>query len=324
MQEKWRVLVTLDIPKIGIRMLEEYCKVEVNERDVALSKEEIMAKLHNKHALCCGAEDVIDVEVMDSAPKLKIIARYGVGYDKVDAEAATQRGILVTNTPGVLTEAVAEMTWCLLLCLARRIVEADTFIRSGLFRKSGSRALIGIEVKGKTLGIVGAGKIGTAVAKRSLGFGMNILYYDVIRNEEVEKIGARKVKLKYLLANSDFVTLHVSLTDETLHLIGKEELAFMKETAYLINTSRGQVVDERALVKALEKKQIAGAALDVYEDEPRISKELLKMKNVVLTPHIGSATKETWDKMSIMVANDCIAALKGEKPSHLVNPQILE
>lgn len=324
MQKKWRILITLNIPKIGIRMLEEYCKVEVNKKNVALSKKEIMAKLYDKDVLCCGAEDVVDAEVMDSAPKLKIIARYGVGYDKVDAEAAAQRGILVTNTPGVLTEAVGEMTWCLLLCLARRIVEADTFTRSGLFRRSGSCALIGIDVKGRTLGIVGAGKIGTAVAKRSVGFEMKILYHDVVRNKELEKIGARKVELKYLLANSDFVTLHVPLTDGTLHLIGKEELALMKETAYLINTSRGQVVDEAALVRALDEEQIAGAGLDVYENEPYITKELLKMKNVVLTPHIGSTTKETWDTMAVMMANDCITVLKGEKPSHLVNSEVLE
>ncbi len=322
--EKWQVLATLDIPEMGIRILEKYCKVEVNKKDVALSKEEIMAKLHNKHAVCCGAEDVIDAEVMDSAPNLKIIARYGVGYDKVDIEAATQRGILVTNTPGVLTEAVADMTWCLLLGLARRIVEADTFTRSGLFKRSGSRALTGIDIKEKTLGIIGAGKIGTAVAKRSVGFEMKILYYDVVRNEELEKIGARKVEFKYLLANSDFITLHVLLTDDTLHLIGEEELAFMKETAYLINTSRGQVVDEYALVKALARKQIAGAGLDVYENEPYIREELLEMKNILLTPHVGSTTKETWDTMAVMMANDCITALKGERPSHLVNPEVLE
>ncbi len=324
MQKKWRILITLNIPEIGVRILEECCEVEVNKKDVALSKKELIERVHDKHALCCGAEDVIDAEIMDSAPNLKIIARYGVGYDKVDVEAATQRGILVTNTPGVLAEAVADMTWCLLLGLARRIVEADTFTRNGLFKRSGPRALMGMDVKGKNLGIIGAGKIGTAVAKRSLGFGMNILYYDVARNEELEKIGARKVELKYLLMNSDFVTLHVSLSNETLHLIGKEELTLMKETAYLINTSRGQVVDEAALVRALDEEQIAGAGLDVYENEPYITKELLKMKNVVLAPHIGSITKETWDTMAVTMANDCITALKGERPLHLVNTKALK
>lgn len=324
MQEKWRVLITLDIPEIGVRILEKHCEVEVNKKDVALSKKELIERVYDKHALCCGAEDVIDAEIMNVASHLKIIARYGVGYDKVDVEAATQRGILVTNTPGVLTEAVADMTWCLLLGLARRIVEADTFTRNGLFKRSGSRTLMGIDVKEKTLGIIGAGKIGTAVAKRSLGFEMKILYHDVVRNEKLEKIGARKVELKYLLANSDFVTLHVSLTDDTLHLIGEEELALMKETAYLINTSRGQVVDECALVKALARKQIAGAGLDVYENEPHITKELLKMKNVLLTPHIGSTSKEIRDAMAMMMTNDCITVLKGENPSHLVNSQVLK
>ncbi len=322
MQKKWRLLITLDIPEIGVRILEKHCEVEVNKKDVALSKKELIERVYDKHALCCGAEDVIDAEIMDSAPNLKIITRYGIGYDKVDVEAATQRGILVTNTPGVLTEAVADMTWCLLLGLARRIVEADTFTRNGLFKRSGSRALTGIDVKEKTLGIIGAGKIGTAVAKRSVGFEMKILYYDVVRNEELEKIGARKVELKYLLANSDFITLHVLLTDDTLHLIGEEELALMKETAYLINISRGQVVDEYALVNALARKQIAGAGLDVYENELHITKELLKMKNVILTPHIGSTSKETRNAIAVMMANDCITALKGEKPSHLVNPEV--
>jgi len=323
MQKKWQVLITLDIPEIGIRMLKECCKVEVNKKDVALSKKEIIAKLRDKYALCCGAEDVIDAEVMDSAPNLKIIARYGVGYDKVDVKAATKRKILVTNTPEVLTDAVAEMTWCLLFCLARRIVEADNFVRKGKFKRSGPESLLGIDIRGKTLGIIGAGKIGTAVAKKSTGFNMDILYCEVVKNNELEKIGGKKVELNYLLKHADFVSLHVPLTSKTTHLVGERELNIMKKTAYLINTSRGKVVDEVALAKALNGKQIAGAALDVYENEPQINRELLGMRNVILTPHISSATKETRDKMSIMVAKDCIAVLKGEKLSHLVNPEVL-
>ena len=324
MQKTWRVLMTLDIPEAGIRILGEYCEVEVNREDVALSKKETMARLYDKHALCCGAEDVIDAEVMDSAPNLKIIARYGVGYDKVDVEVATQRGILVTNTPGVLTEAVAEMTWGLLLCLARRIIEADNFVRREEFKRSGPKSLLGTDIGGKTLGIIGAGKIGTAVAKKSIGFNMEILYCDPVGNDELDKMEAKKVKLDYLLEHSDFVSLHVALTSETTHLIGEKELGLMKKRAYLINTSRGKIINEAALVKALEKEQIAGAALDVYENEPRITKGLLGMKNVVLTPHIGSATRETRNKMSIMAAEDCLTALRGEKPSHLVNPEVLE
>jgi glyoxylate reductase len=288
-----------------------------------LSKGEITDKLHDKEALCCGVEDTIDSEIMDCGPNLKVIANYGVGYDNIDIEAATERRILVTNTPGVLTDAVAEMTWCLLLCIARRVVEADSFVRAGRYRASGPRFFLGAGIRGKTLGIIGTGRIGTAVAKKSIGFNLEILYCDLVKNQKLEKIGAKKVDLDYLLRHSDFVSLHVPLTHETAYLIGEKELTLMKKTTYLINTSRGKVVNEAALVEALEKKQIAGAALDVYENEPQITNKLLSMKNVVLTPHISSATRETRDKMSIMVAEDCIAALKGERPPHLVNTEVL-
>jgi len=323
MQKKWQVLATIDIPEIGAEILEKYCEVKINKKDVTLSKEEIMAKLRNKHALCCSAEDVINAEVMDSGQNLKVIARYGVGYEKVDVEAATQRGILVTYTPGVLTEAVAEMTWCLLLSLGRHLIEADRFVRIGKFKRSGPKALLGVEMREKILGIVGAGQIGTSVARKAKGFNMKILYSDIVKNNEIEKMGGKKIELDYLLAKSDLVTLHVSLTPETTYLIGERELSLMKKTAYLINTSRGKVIDEAALVTALEKEQIAGAALDVYENEPEVTRELLGMPNVILTPHIGSATKETRDAMAIMMAKDCVAALKEQKPSHLVNPEVL-
>jgi len=323
MEKRWRVLVTINIPEIGIENLKKYCQVDVNTKEMNLSKEEIMDRLHDKQALCCGIDDIIDSEIMDSGPNLKVITNYAVGYDNIDIEAATKRGILVTNTPGVLTEAVAEMTWCLLLCVARRVMEADSFVRAGRYKASGPRFFLGKKIGSKTLGIIGAGRIGTAVAKKSIGFNLEILYYDPVKNEKLEKMGAKKVKLDYLLGHSDFVSLHVPLTRETTHLIGERELDLMKKTAYLINTSRGKVINEAALVEALEKKQIAGAALDVYENEPRISRELLGMRNAVLTPHIGSATRETRDKMSIMVAENCIAALKGERPPHLLNPKAL-
>lgn len=323
MEKRWRVLVTINIPEIGVEILKKYCQVDVNTKEINLSKEEIMDRLHDKQALCCGIDDIIDSEVMDSGPNLKVITNYAVGYDNIDIEAATRRGILVTNTPGVLTEAVAEMTWCLLLCVARRVVEVDSFVRAGRYKASGPRFFLGKEIGGKALGIIGAGRIGTAVAKKSIGFNLEILYYDPVKNEKLEKMGAKKVELDYLLEHSDFVSLHVPLTRETTHLIGERELDLMKKTACLINTSRGKVINEAALVEALEKKQIAGAALDVYENEPQISRELLGMRNVVLTPHIGSATRETRDKMSIMVAENCIAALKGERPPHLLNPKAL-
>lgn len=271
-----------------------------------------------------GVGDIIDSEVMDSSPNLKIIANYGAGYDNIDIPAATERGIMVTNTPGVLSEAVAEFTWCLLLCVARRAPEADSFVRAGRYKASGPRFFLGREVGGKTLGIIGAGRIGTSVIRKAAAFNMQILYCDLLEKKNLEKIGAKKTELDYLLEHSDFVSIHTSLIGESIHLMGRRELALMKKSSYLINTSRGKVVDEVALVEALKKKQIAGAALDVYENEPEVTKELLDMRNVVLTPHIGSATRETRDKMAIMVAENCTAALRGERPPHLVNSKVLQ
>lgn len=323
MRGKWQVLVTFDIPEVAIELLKKNgCEVEVNTEDRLLDKWEIMKKLPGKQALCCNVE--IDAEIMDTAPDLKIIANYGVGYNNIDVEAATRRGILVTNTPGVLTAAVADLAWCLLLCVARRVIEANAFMRSGKFRFSGPKFFLGQEIEGKALGIIGAGRIGTAVAERAQGFGMRILYYDLVTNKKLRKVGAEKVELNRLLKNADFISIHVPLTKELTHLIGVKELKLMKARAYLINTSRGAIIDERALVEALKEQSIAGAALDVYENEPELTPGLADMKNVVLTPHIGSATTETREKMAVIVAENCIAALKEEeKPPDLVNPEVL-
>ena len=323
MEKHWKVLITRDIPQVGVDILEKYCEVEVNKEDMPLSKNEIINRLHKKQALC-PVGDIIDSEIMDSAPDLKVIANYGVGYDNINIDSATQRGILVTNTPGVLTESVAEMTWSLLLCIARCVIEADSFIRAGKFKWTGPKMFLGTELSDKILGIIGAGRIGTEVAKKSRVFNMRVLYYDLVENEEMKKIGGKRVELEYLLKESDFISLHVPLTSKTRHLIGEKELGLMKKTAYLINTSRGAVIDEIALVKALKEGKIAGAALDVYENEPEITEGLSDMKNVVLTPHIGSATKEAREKMAIMMAENCIAALKGEIPPNLVNPEVLK
>jgi len=323
MEKQWRVLITRDIPQVGVEILRSYCEVEINTEDIPLKKSEIMDRVRNKQALC-AVGDIIDSEIMDSGPSLKVIANYGVGYDNIDIEAATKRGILVTNTPGVLTESVAEMTWCLLLCIARRVIEADNFVRTGKFKWTGPKMFLGTEIAGKTLGIIGGGRIGTEVARKSQSFNMKVLYYDLVKNEKIEKMGGRRVELDYLLKNSDFISLHVPLTNETRHLIGERELSLMKKTAYLINTSRGAVINEIVLAKALREKQIAGAALDVYEKEPELTEGLSEMKNVVLTPHLGSATREARNKMSIMMAENCIAALRGEKPSNLVNPKVLK
>jgi glyoxylate reductase len=320
MGNKWKLLVTLDVPEIAIEFLKDKCEIDINRNAEPLSKKELIKRLYDKHALCCGAEDIVDDEVINNAPMLKAICRFGVGFDKVDVYYATKMGIKVTNTPNALTESVAEMTWGLLLALARKIVLGDKFVRSGSFKKSGSKEFQGVEINKKTLGVIGAGKIGTAVGRIAQGYSMTILYYDSYKNINLEKMGAKKTELKELLSNSDFVTLHVPLNENTYHLIGQKELGLMKKTAYLLNTSRGKVIDEEALVFALTNESIAGAALDVYENEPNLSRDLINRSNVILTPHIASTTKEAWDKMAVMMAHDCLKVLNGEEPLHLVNP----
>jgi lactate dehydrogenase-like 2-hydroxyacid dehydrogenase len=236
---------------------------------------------------------------------------------------ATERGIPVSNTPGVLTDATAELAWALLLALARHVVQADKFTRAGKFQAWGPMMFLGADVAGKTLGIIGAGRIGTAVALRSRGFGMRVLYNDPVPNPVLEKeLSARRVSLEELLRESDFVSVHVGLTPETGHLIGEKEMSLMKPSAYLINTSRGAVVDEKALVKALRSRKIGGAGLDVYEDESHLSRGLAELDNVVLLPHIGSATVATRTKMAMMAAENLLAMLKGERAPDCVNPEV--
>jgi glyoxylate reductase len=264
---------------------------------------------------------------MDSAPRLRIISQYAVGYDNIDVKAATERGIYVTNTPGVLTETVADFTMALMMAIARRVVEADKYIRQGKW-KVGWHPLyfLGTDLYGATLGIVGLGRIGSAVARRAKGFDMKILYYDVVRRENLEKeLGAKFVDLDTLLKESDFVTLHVPLTPKTKDLIGERELKLMKPTAYLINTSRGKVVDEKALIKALKEGWIAGAALDVFYQEPTPpDNPLLELDNVVVAPHIASASLETRSRMAEIVAENLIAFKEGKKPPTLVNPDVMK
>ncbi|KAA0001049.1 MAG: D-glycerate dehydrogenase [Thermoplasmata archaeon] len=316
-----KIFLTRRLPEEGIKLLEEH-DLEIYEEDYPPSKEEIIAGVKGKDALICLLTDKIDAEVMSASPHLKIIANYAVGIDNIDVKEATKRGILVTNTPGVLTETVADLAWALLMAIARRIVEGDKFMRQGKFKGWAPLLLVGADIHGKTLGIIGAGRIGRAFARRAKGFDMEILYYDKKRNEKLEReMNARFVDLDILLKESDFVSLHVPLTEETYHMIGERELKMMKKTAYLINTARGKCIDEKALVRALKEKWIAGAALDVYENEPEIEPELVNLDNVVLAPHIGSASYETRSKMAIMVAENVLAALRGEIPPQCVNPE---
>ena len=317
-----RIFLTRRLPEEGMKLLESH-EMEVYEGDAPPSKEEIIDGVRGKDVLICLLTDKIDAEVMDASPRLKIIANYAVGVDNIDIEEATRRGIVVTNTPGVLTETVADLTWALMLAIARRIVEGDEFTRAGKFKGWAPLLMLGGDIHGKTLGIIGAGRIGQAVARRARGFDMKVLYYSRERKEEMEKMGAKYVDIHTLLRESDFVSLHVPLTPETYHMIGEEELKMMKSSAYLINTARGKCIDERVLVRALKEGWIRGAALDVFENEPEITPELKELKNVVITPHIGSASYETRSRMAVMVAENVLAALEGKMPPNCLNPEAL-
>jgi glyoxylate reductase len=316
-----KIFATRRIPDEGFKPLAHY-QIDVFEGDAPLSKERIIAGVAGKDALICLLTDPIDAEVMDAAPNLRVIANYAVGFDNIDVAEATKRGILVTNTPGVLTETVADLVWSLLMGIARRVAEGDRFMRKGLFNGWAPLLMLGTDIYGKTLGIIGAGRIGQAVAQRATGFDMHILYHSRMPDKQFENsCNARFVNLETLLQESDYVTLHTPLTEETYHLIGEKELRLMKPSSYLINTARGKCIDEQALVHALREYRLRGAALDVFEHEPAVSPELLTLDNVLLAPHMGSASYETRSKMAAMVAHNVIAALEGDRPPNCVNPE---
>lgn len=296
----------------------------MNTEDRVLTRDELLAKVKGLDGLLSLLTDRIDGELLDAAgPQLKIVANHAVGFDNVDLAAATARGVLITNTPGVLTEATADHAWALLFAVARRIPESERFLRAGKFKGWGPLMFLGGDVTGRTLGVVGAGRIGHAMALRSRGFEMRVLYADESTNPVLEQeIGARRVELAELLRESDFVSLHVPLLPGTRHLINAATLRQMKPSAYLINTSRGPVVDEAALAAALRQGVLAGAALDVFENEPAVHPDLLALENVVLTPHTASATIATRGKMASMAANNLIAGLRGQQPPNLVNVEV--
>ncbi len=322
---QYRIYLTRKIPEAGLKLLRPHCQMEIFSEDHPIPRELLLEKVREVEGLLCLLSDPIDREVIDAAPRLRVISNYAVGYNNIDVEYATRKGIVVTNTPGVLTDATADLTWALLLAVARRIVEGDSMMRQGQFRGWSPMLLLGQEVKGKTLGIVGAGRIGTAVAERSRGWNMNILYYDRGENRYLEQeLNARRVELEELLEQSDFVSLHVPLTAETHHLIDEQALRRMKRSAYLINTARGAVVDEAVLVRALREGWIAGAALDVYEHEPELTPGLSELSNVVLAPHIGSATIDTRNKMAEIAARNLLDGLNGKRPQFPVNPRVFE
>lgn len=320
-----KIFVTRKIPDEGIDLLKKIHEIEIFPQDRAPTKDEIINGLKGKDGLLCLLSDPIDQDIIKSEPNLKMIANYAVGFDNIDVKAATDRKIPVSNTPGVLTDTTAEMAWAQLFSVSRRIVEGDKYTRAGKYKAWGPLLMLGQDISNKTLGIIGAGRIGTAFALKSKGFQMNILYVDERVNTTLEnKLGARKVELIELLKKSDFISIHVPLIEDTYHLISEGELKIMKNTAVLINTSRGPVVDEKALIKALKEKWIFGAGLDVYEHEPEISEDLKKLDNVILQPHSASATFETRSKMAIIAAENMIAGLKGELPPNCINPEIFE
>lgn len=321
MSRKKKVLVMNSIPQPGVALLQEHgFQVEIGSGRFPDSSEELFHYLKDKEGIISLLSDKIDRTIIDSAPMLKIIANYAVGFNNIDVNYARSKGIQVSNTPDVLTPTTADLTWALILSVSKRIVESDHFMRQGLFTGWEPSLMLGGDVTGKTLGIIGAGRIGQAVARRARGFEMKILYSGNTSKADFEKeTGARMAALEDLLKESDFISLHCPLTAETHHLLNKKNLRLMKKSAYVINTSRGAVIDEQALVDALKKRTIAGAGLDVYEFEPRVHEDLFNLDNVALLPHIGSGTTETRDEMSRMTARNVISVLDGGNALHPVH-----
>ncbi|MFW5790070.1 MAG: 2-hydroxyacid dehydrogenase [Bacillota bacterium] len=310
---KPKVYVSRIIPETGMNILKENCEVTVNQKDEQLSKRELIENLKDKDGALVMLSDEIDRELIEVCPDLKAVSNLAVGYNNIDVEAAREAGIIATNVPEVLTEATAELTWALLMAVARRVVEADKFLRAGKFDGWGPQLLMGNDIYGKKLGIIGFGDIGQAVARKAAGFDMEIAYNKRTRLSMTteKRLGVEYKNIPQLLAESDYITINAPLNSESYHLIGTEELQIMKETAYIINTGRGPIIDEKALVEALKEGVIAGAALDVFENEPDVEPGLLELDNVVLTPHIGSASKEARYELAEKAASDLVAALTG-------------
>ena len=320
-----KVLVTRKIFDEALNLLGKHFDVESNQRDLPVIPSQLVKRLQGKLGAVTLLSCVFDDKVLAVCPELKIISNIAVGFNNIDVKACTRRGVMVTNTPGVLDDTTADFTWCLLLATARRVVEGDKFFRTGKWKGWGLMQFLGHDVHRKTLGVVGFGRIGKGVARRAKGFDMRVIYTDVQRVDEAteREYGVMYVDKRTLLRESDFVSLHVPLFPETTHYMSHAEFTLMKKTAILINASRGPVVDEKALVKALKEGKIAGAGLDVYEKEPKCERALIGMKNLILAPHIASASVETRAKMAMMAAQNCIAGLSGQRPPNLLNQEVL-
>ena len=321
---KHSVLVTKRIYPEALEYLQQHAGVEYHDSQQSYPAGELLSRLRDKDGAISQLTDHFTAEVIGALPNLKVIANVAVGYDNIDIEAATKRNIIVTNTPGVLNETTADFAFAMLMAAARRVAEADRFLRAGRWREWSVDLLCGHDIHGRTLGLIGMGRIGQSVARRAHGFRMRVLYHDATRQDaQSEKdLGIEFVPLETLLRESDFISLHVPLLPETEKLIGAGELAQMKKTAILVNTSRGPVVDENALAEALANGTIAAAGLDVFEREPEVEPRLLKLENAVLAPHIASASTVTRKKMCMMAAENAVAALQGRRPENLVNTSL--
>lgn len=322
--KKPRVFLTRELPAEVMKRLEAETVLSVNGENRSLTREEIMEGVKDRDALLCLLTDPIESEIMDASPDLKVIANYAVGFNNIDVPAATKRGIPVTNTPGVLTETSADLAFSLLMASARRLVEADGFVRSGKWEGWEPLQFLGTDIHGAVLGVIGLGRIGKAVARRARGFDMNVIYWNRTRlaEEEEQELGVKYRPFGEVVQQADFLSLHVAYQPETHHLIGRKELRSMKAGAVLINTARGAVVDEKALVEVLRNGEIRGAGLDVFENEPQIEPELLQLKNTVILPHIGSATIATRTRMGMIAVDNILAACRGEEIPNLVNREL--
>jgi glyoxylate reductase len=322
---KPKILVTRTLPEPAEKILNDSFDVDYSCDPLGISRDEMLRRVADREALVCQLNETIDESLLNAAPRLKVVATVSVGYNNIDVAACTRRKILATNTPGVLDDTTADFAFALILAVARRVVEGDKFLRAGEWTGWNVSQFLGTDVWGKTLGILGFGRIGKEVARRAHGFKMRVIYYNRARADSAseEEVNAEYVDMETLLRESDFLSIHTPLTPETKHLISKDAFARMKPSAYLINTSRGPVVDEAALNDALERKVIAGAGLDVYEREPEVTQGLIPLHNVVLAPHLGSASTETRVKMAVLAATNVADFFAGRRPPTPLNPEVL-
>ena len=319
-----KVLITRKIPENGIDMLNEYFDVDINEEDRDLTYSEIIERAKGCFGIISMVSDNIDKKLIDSAANLKIIANYGVGFNNIDITHASSKGIFVTNTPDVLTQSTAELGWSLIMSASRRIAEADSFIRNGEFNGFAPTLMLGKELYGKRLGVIGMGRIGSTIARMArYGFNMDIVYYNRSKSRNENLVDAEKTSLNNLLESSDVIVMTCSLNDESKYLIDYDEFKLMKKDAVFVNISRGTVVNTKALIQFAKENKMFTCGLDVYEDEPNIDEDLLKLSSCVLLPHIGSATYSARGKMAKIVANNVISVYKGVRPDNLLNEEVL-